>query len=112
MKQLTEAENKELNDKVTPFMSWLFTEPNPIALNTLMAMTGTASPVFRSPYYPYDKELRQKGIDLLSGFDEKEIYGGRPQVMEDGDFKILTDWTTGIVAPLREDMHTVETDKL
>jgi 4-hydroxy-tetrahydrodipicolinate synthase len=39
-------------------MNWLFLEPNPIALNTILAMTGMASPVFRAPYYPYDLEKR------------------------------------------------------
>ena len=90
MKSITEGENKELNEKVNPFMNWLFTEPNPIALNTVMAMTGMANPIFRAPYFPYGKELRQKGVELLDVFSEEEIYGGKPQVMEDGDFKILT----------------------
>lgn len=35
-------------------MNWLFLEPNPIALNTILAMTGMSNPVFRAPYYPYD----------------------------------------------------------
>lgn len=58
MRQLTDGENPELAKKVEPFMNWLFTEPNPIALNTVMAMTGQSMPVFRSPYFPYKKELR------------------------------------------------------
>merc|ERR1712046_179850 len=95
MKKITETNDPELAKKVEPFMNWLFTEPNPIALNTVLAMTGQAQPVFRSPYFPYNKELRQKGVELLSAFDANEIYGGQPKVMSDGDFKIMTDWENG-----------------
>jgi 4-hydroxy-tetrahydrodipicolinate synthase len=53
-----DTQDKELNAKTQPFMNWLFLEPNPIALNTILAMTGMAHPVFRAPYYPYDAEKR------------------------------------------------------
>lgn len=95
MRKLTDSENPELAKKVTPFMHWLFAEPNPIALNTVLAMTGQAAPVFRSPYFPYRKELRAQGVELLKEFMEEEIYGGKPRVMEDGEFKIMTDWENG-----------------
>jgi len=55
---MKEESSGDLNKKVAPFMNWLFMEPNPIALNTVMGMTGGAPPVFRSPYFPYTKELR------------------------------------------------------
>ena len=55
---MKEESSGDLNEKVAPFMNWLFMEPNPIALNTVMGMTGGAPPVFRSPYFPYTKELR------------------------------------------------------
>ena len=76
-------------------MNWLFDEPNPIALNTIMAMTGMSHPVFRAPYWPYSKEKREKGIELLQAFQAHEICGGRPQVMDDGDFSVLSDWSRG-----------------
>jgi 4-hydroxy-tetrahydrodipicolinate synthase len=58
MRKLMDTQDKELNAKTQPFMNWLFLEPNPIALNTILAMTGMAHPVFRAPYYPYDTEKR------------------------------------------------------
>lgn len=77
-------------------MNWLFLEPNPIALNTILAMTGMASPVFRAPYYPYDLEKRLQGVDYLKNFLENEIAGGKPKVMDDGDFKVIGDWARGV----------------
>ncbi len=95
MRRLMDVEDPELAAKVLPFMNWLFAQPNPIALNTIFAMTGMSNPVFRAPYYPYDKDLRQQGVDLLKSFQDHEICGGRPQVMDDGDFKVLADWSRG-----------------
>ena len=54
MRSLTDNHNEELSDQVSPFMSWLFEQPNPIGVNTMMAMTGMCSPVFRAPYLPLD----------------------------------------------------------
>ena len=68
MKKIMYEKNPELNAKLAPFMKWLFLEPNPIGLNTMFAMTGMALPVFRSPYFPYDKEKREQGVSLLEAF--------------------------------------------
>jgi 4-hydroxy-tetrahydrodipicolinate synthase len=95
MRRLMDVEDPELAAKVLPFMNWLFTEPNPIALNTIFAMTGVAQPVFRAPYWPYDLEMRKQGVELLEAFQAHEICGGRPQVMDDGDFSVLADWARG-----------------
>ena len=61
-----------------------------------MGMTGGASPIFRAPYYPLSKDLRMEGVKSLESFLESEIYGGRPRVMNDGDFKVLGTWSRGI----------------
>lgn len=58
-------------------------------------MTGATAPVFRSPYYPYARNKREEGVDLLSPFLESEIYGGKPKVMRDGDFRVLPTWALG-----------------
>ena len=41
-------------------MSWMFCEPNPIALNTALAMCGAVQPVFRLPYVPLSRAQREK----------------------------------------------------
>lgn len=95
-KLMTDENATELNEKVQPFMNWLFLEPNPIALNTVMGMTGGAAPVFRSPYFPYSKDKREDGVKYLEPFLANEIYGGKPQVMEDGDFQVFGTWARGV----------------
>ena len=52
-KLMSEESSSDLNEKVAPIMNWVFMEPNPIALKTVMGMTGGAPPVFKSPYIPY-----------------------------------------------------------
>ena len=64
-------------------MNWLFAQPNPIGLNTVLAMTGAAQPIFRAPYWPYDEELRNEVFDHLKSFGDTEICGGRPQKLAD-----------------------------
>lgn len=104
-KLMTCEDGDKINEKVLPFMNWLFKEPNPIALNTVLAMTGTVNPTFRAPYWPYDKELREEGVKLLEPFLTNEIYGGRPQVMDDGDFTVLGNWSRG-VSYIKGDKYT------
>lgn len=46
-------------------MSWMFEEPNPIGVNTAMAMCGLARPVFRLPYVPLSTQQREAGKKLM-----------------------------------------------
>lgn len=43
----------------------MFAEPNPIAVNTALAMCGLVNPVFRLPYVPLNIEQRRHGVELL-----------------------------------------------
>eukprot|EP00741_Cyanophora_paradoxa_P014304 tig00020780_g13796.t1 len=78
-----------LNSELAPLMSWLFCEPNPIAIDTVLAMTGAVQPVFRLPYVPLSLEQRQKGVELLAKVDRAAIVGSRLEVMADADFTLL-----------------------
>lgn len=70
-------------------ISWLFEEPNPIALNTALAMCGLAKPVFRLPYHPMSREQRERGAALLEEVVD-HIPGCRDiRVMEDDEFKLV-----------------------
>ena len=89
-------EDPELNEKIQPFMNWLFMQPNPIGLNTVFAMTGAAQPVFRAPYWPYDHDMRNDVIALLKDFEDYEICGGQPRELKDEDFTVLGDWARGV----------------
>ncbi len=74
MRQLMfEGKDSALNKKLQPLMQWLFKEPNPTGLNTLLAMTGSVKPVFRLPYCPYDDVTRRCVIDIEPSY-HKKIY--------------------------------------
>lgn len=78
------------NQQLQPLMAWLFCEPNPVAVNTAMAMCGLIKPVFRLPYVPLSRDKREEGakllqevIDFIPGCDEV-------RVLNDEDFVIVS----------------------
>ena len=79
----------ELNEKVQGLISWLFREPNPIGVNTCLCMTGQVKPVFRLPYVPYGKELREEGAELLRELGSEVKGHENLRVMEDDEFLLL-----------------------
>lgn len=70
-------------------MAWLFCEPNPIALNTALAMCGLIKPVFRLPYVPLNKQQREYGAGLLRRVQEHIPGCQDVRVLEDDDFVLL-----------------------
>lgn len=90
MSKLIKGEaDPELNDSLQDLMSWLFCEPNPIAVNTALSMCGLVKPVFRLPYVPLTRTERETGVKLLEAVKEhipgcKEI-----RVMDDSEFILL-----------------------
>jgi len=90
MRKLMDDKNQSiLNQSLQPLFNWLFCEPNPIAINTALSMTGAIEPIFRLPYLPLDSDLRAKGIELLKLIDSEEIIGNQLKILEDKDFNIL-----------------------
>jgi len=81
----------ELNASLQPLMRWLFLQPNPIGVNTALAMLGAVSPVFRLPYAPYDPDLRRQGAALLEKLGVQHCVRGHgdaaPRLRE------VTEWT-------------------
>lgn len=76
-------------ESLQELIAWLFCEPNPIPVNTAMAMCGLVKPVFRLPYVPLSKEQRQKGAELLRAVAD-DIPGCKDvKVLEDSDFILL-----------------------
>ena len=86
MRQLMDNENVELNTRLQGLMQWLFCEPNPIAINTTLMMTGAVAANFRLPYIALTKEQRQQGFDLLSALDSSDIVGESLSVLDDEVF--------------------------
>ncbi len=86
MRQLMDSENIELNTRLQGLMQWLFCEPNPIAINTALMMTGAVAANFRLPYVALTKEQRQQGFDLLNALDASDIVGESLSVLDDEVF--------------------------
>jgi len=63
---------RERNDQIAidllPLIDWLFHEPNPIPVNTALAMLGIIKPVFRMPYIPASRTKREEGVKLLKSW--------------------------------------------
>lgn len=78
-----------LNASVKELMSWLFCEPNPISLNTALAMCGLVKPVFRLPYVPLSLEQRQQGAALLGALQQHIPGCTQVRVMEDSEFQLV-----------------------
>eukprot|EP00439_Symbiodinium_sp_Y106_P044548 s923_g5.t1 len=55
-----------LDAKLQPLYKWLFTDPNPIGVNTMLMMLGAAKPVFRLPYTFVPRDRRTQGVELLT----------------------------------------------
>lgn len=70
---LMDARDDELNEAVQPLVSWMFREPNPTGLNTMLSMMGACKPVFRMPYMAYEKEWREEGVQLLEALGGSEV---------------------------------------
>jgi len=81
----------EINESVQDFVAWLFAEPNPIGVNTALSMLGRVQPVFRLPYVPYSKDLRERGAELMRAFGDDKISGGLAdlRIMDDSDFVLM-----------------------
>jgi 4-hydroxy-tetrahydrodipicolinate synthase len=89
MASLMTTRNDQLNSELRELYSWMFCEPNPIALNTAFAMCGIAQPVFRLPYVPLSHEQRVKGAALLRAV-QKHIPGCQEvRVLADEDFLLI-----------------------
>ncbi len=90
MRQLmADASKTKLNQSLQPLFKWLFSEPNPIAINTALAMTGAIDPIFRLPYVPLNTEQRNRGLNLLKAIDSNDIIGHSLEALRDQDFSVL-----------------------
>ena len=63
-----DKQDDALNKSVQPLIEWLFCEPNPIAINTALSLTGAVKPVFRLPYVPLSDSQIAQGVELMQPF--------------------------------------------
>ena len=80
-----DEQNDALNAKLQPLMGWLFCEPNPIAINTALMMTGAVNPVFRLPYVPLTSAQQEIGLGYINELDVADIVGEKAQLLTEED---------------------------
>ena len=90
MRQLMDTDNLDetakLNDSLQGLITWLFCEPNPIAINTALMMTDAVPKNFRLPYQALTQEQRQQGYEFLKAIATKDLVGDSLSVLADSDF--------------------------
>jgi len=86
MRQLMDNNVPEVNERLQSLMKWLFCEPNPIAINTALMMTGAVATNFRLPYKALTQVQREEGAKLLREIDQKDLVGDTVSVLADNDF--------------------------
>eukprot|EP00445_Apocalathium_hangoei_P062324 CAMPEP_0204102130 /NCGR_PEP_ID=MMETSP0360-20130528/194827_1 /ASSEMBLY_ACC=CAM_ASM_000342 /TAXON_ID=268821 /ORGANISM="Scrippsiella Hangoei, Strain SHTV-5" /LENGTH=343 /DNA_ID=CAMNT_0051051545 /DNA_START=76 /DNA_END=1108 /DNA_ORIENTATION=- len=88
-KLMHEAPNDALDAQLQPLYTWLFTEPNPIGVNTLLMQLGVCEPVFRLPYTFTSHTAREESVALVKKIGLEHFPTGPKglQVLADADFK-------------------------
>jgi len=86
MRKLMDNQEPALNESLQGLMKWLFCEPNPIAINTALMMTGAVKSNFRLPYQALTETQRQEGLALLSKFGTIDLVGDELSLLADSDF--------------------------
>jgi len=89
MRKLMDSRDDALDGKLQPLYKWLFTEPNPIGVNTLLMQLGMAEPVFRLPYTFCAKAMREESVTVLKSIGLEHCPKGAKglRTLEDAEFK-------------------------
>lgn len=89
MAQMMKEPSPEINAKLAPLYKWLFTEPNPIGVNTMHMMLGIAKPVFRLPYTARNLEARNEGMAIIEAVGKENFLIGEAGLRALDDKDIL-----------------------
>jgi len=89
MAKMMAEPNPEINASLGPLYKWLFTEPNPIGVNTMLMQIGAAKPVFRMPYTARNKAAREEGVEIITkvGLEHTPCWTGKAEALDDSAFK-------------------------
>ncbi|MGB1262376.1 MAG: 4-hydroxy-tetrahydrodipicolinate synthase [Cognaticolwellia sp.] len=87
LRKLMDAPDEALEQSLQPLITWLFCEPNPIAINTALMMTSAVEPNFRMPYHALTLEQRQQGLALLANIKQSDLVGEKQSLLADDDFQ-------------------------
>jgi len=87
--QMMKEPHPEINEKLGPLYKWLFTEPNPIGINTLLMQIGACSPIFRLPYTARNEAARKEGVEIITavGLEHTPSPEGKVDALSDAAFQ-------------------------
>jgi len=89
---LMSQRNDQLASDLLPLIDWLFHEPNPIPLNTALAMLGIIKPIFRMPYIPTSRIKREEGAKLLKRWIDHIPNHRGVNSLKDKDFHLVSSY--------------------
>jgi len=87
MKRLMTEKDDALNEKMQQLFGWLFQEPNPIGVNTMLMQLGACAPVWRLPYTFREESKRQEGVKIATAVGIEHFVRGK----DVGEMKVLAD---------------------
>jgi len=85
-KKLMTENDTALNAKLAPLYRWLFEEPNPIGVNTMLMQLGVCSPVFRLPYTFRAEDKRKEAVEIVNAIGIEHFCGKEVKALADSDF--------------------------
>ncbi len=85
-KLMDDAAANDINEKLQPLFDWLFALPNPMPLNTALALTGAVDPVIRLPYLPLSEERRNQFAEIISTLSLTDVVGNQLLSLKDDEF--------------------------
>lgn len=88
LRRLLDAKAREMPRDCADLTAWLFSQPNPIPVNTALAMMGLVQPAFRLPYVPLSRAEREQGAALLRRLGLDELGVASVEVLDDADFTV------------------------
>lgn len=85
---MMKEESPELAKDCEKLINYLFLQPNPIGINTVMMMLGLCEPVFRLPYIELDKNLRNEVKNIIEEIGIKNFISKNQEcnVLNDRNF--------------------------
>ncbi len=88
LRRLLDESARGMPPECVELTAWLFSQPNPIPVNTALAMMGLVEPAFRLPYVPMSRAEREQGVQILRrvGLAELGVAGVDP--LDDADFSV------------------------
>lgn len=88
LRRLLDGKSREMPAACAELTAWLFSQPNPIPVNTALAMMGLVQPSFRLPYVPMSRAEREQGAALLRRVGLEELGVASVEVLDDADFAL------------------------